>query len=71
MRQGQPTTNQANKNPSSPINGIAGLDTAGDVVAFLKSQHEVIKGLFEKVIAAKSTDRQPLFLELKKRPKRS
>jgi hemerythrin superfamily protein len=36
-----------------------------DVIGFLKGQHEQIKGLFEKVVAARGAERERVFFQLK------
>jgi hemerythrin superfamily protein len=42
------------------------IDSAQDVVAFLKSQHEEIKGLFTQVAAAHGEQRKELFTDLRR-----
>jgi hypothetical protein len=37
-----------------------------DVVAFLKSQHERVKGLFEAILAARGPERSKAFIELRR-----
>jgi hemerythrin superfamily protein len=39
--------------------------SSGDVIGFLKGQHEQIKGLFEQVLAAKGSAREKSFTTLK------
>jgi len=42
------------------------IDSAQDVVAFLKSQHEEIKGLFTQVSAAQGEQRKEIFTDLRR-----
>jgi hemerythrin superfamily protein len=42
------------------------INTGSDVITFLKSQHEDIKGLLERVEASKGPDRTQAFLALRK-----
>lgn len=42
------------------------VDSAKDVVAFLKAQHEQIKGLFEQVLSSTGKSREQAFLELRR-----
>jgi hemerythrin superfamily protein len=42
------------------------IDSAQDVVGFLKSQHEEIKGLFVQVIAASGSERKEIFADLRR-----
>jgi hemerythrin superfamily protein len=42
------------------------VETAQDVVTFLKSQHEQIKGLFDQVLAGKGAQREEAFVELRR-----
>jgi hemerythrin superfamily protein len=42
------------------------IDSAADVVAFLKSQHEEIKGLFTQVSAAHGEERKQIFADLRR-----
>jgi hemerythrin superfamily protein len=42
------------------------IDTAQDVVEFLKSQHEEIKGLFVQVAAAHGEQRKEIFTQLRR-----
>jgi hemerythrin superfamily protein len=42
------------------------IDSAADVVAFLKSQHEEIKGLFTQVSAARGQERKQIFADLRR-----
>ncbi len=42
------------------------IDSASDVVGFLKQQHEQIKGLLMSVLAKEGSERQAAFLELRR-----
>ena len=42
------------------------IDSAADVVAFLKSQHEEIKGLFTQVTGAHGEERKQIFADLRR-----
>jgi hemerythrin superfamily protein len=42
------------------------IDSGKDVVAFLKSQHQRIKGLFETVLAAEGKEREAAFASLRR-----
>lgn len=42
------------------------IDTAHDVVGFLKQQHEQIKGLFEQVLASSGSEREQAFVALRR-----
>lgn len=42
------------------------IDSAADVVAFLKSQHEEIKGLFTQVAGAHGEERKQVFTDLRR-----
>ncbi|HZC54069.1 MAG TPA: hemerythrin domain-containing protein [Mycobacterium sp.] len=42
------------------------IDSAQDVVAFLKSQHEEIKGLFTQVSGARGEQRKEIFTDLRR-----
>jgi hemerythrin superfamily protein len=47
------------------MNQISKVIGSKDVIGFLKAQHEQIKGLFEKVVAARGAEREKLFVQLK------
>jgi hemerythrin superfamily protein len=42
------------------------IDSARDVVSFLKSQHEQIKAGFEQVLASSGSDREEAFVQLRR-----
>lgn len=42
------------------------IETNKDIVGFLKSQHQQVKGLFERVLSAKGKEREKLFVELRR-----
>jgi hemerythrin superfamily protein len=42
------------------------IDSAQDVVGFLKGQHEQIKSMFEKVLAGSGSDREEAFVRLRR-----
>jgi hemerythrin superfamily protein len=42
------------------------IDSARDVVGFLKGQHEQIKSLFEQVLASSGSDREEAFVQLRR-----
>ncbi len=42
------------------------IENSTDVIGFLKSQHEQVKGLFERVLAAQGTEREEVFFTLRR-----
>lgn len=42
------------------------IETNKDIVGFLKSQHQQVKDLFERVIAAKGEEKEKTFIELRR-----
>jgi hemerythrin superfamily protein len=45
---------------------VTQIDTANDVVGFLKQQHEQIKSLFAQVLASSGSEREETFVDLRR-----
>jgi hemerythrin superfamily protein len=45
---------------------VTQIDTANDVVGFLKQQHEQIKSLFAQVLASSGSEREEAFVDLRR-----